>query len=259
MVIPWCVFLAATFPSSVHSSRTLTRGSHQQWAAKGKTLWQEEGLEQIDLWPCRQVPLHRLSEESDPAHASTHTPTHILNITQNTTSYGFQPYDTRVSSQEFIKMSRTFVSTSHPLEVIGECRLSSNQVREYSHLQRTHRCQRWKDSCPQDFIFLSWFYLALVQDMAAWFYILMRKRWAFKHFQTFVQMCVCVLVCAVFSAVKSSFSFFLIFGGGVVGISAQSPVLLKNTVRHFAHPARLIGSRCCAKPKAYRKHWMAAI
>lgn len=34
----WSVFLAVTFPSRGHSSGALTRGSHQQWAAKRKTL-----------------------------------------------------------------------------------------------------------------------------------------------------------------------------------------------------------------------------
>lgn len=37
-----------------------------------------------------------------------------------------------------VKKSQTFVGTSHPFEVISKCRLSSNQVREYSHLCRGH-------------------------------------------------------------------------------------------------------------------------
>lgn len=71
----WSVFLAVTFPSRGHSSETLTRGRHQQWAAEGETLWQEEGLEQIDLWT-PQVPLHCLLAEGDWDGTYTRTCTH---------------------------------------------------------------------------------------------------------------------------------------------------------------------------------------
>lgn len=62
-------------------------------------------------------------------------------------------------------MSQTFVGTGHPFEVISECRLSSNQVREYSHLCRGHidlkdgKIKRNVQShlSPQCFVFLSWF------------------------------------------------------------------------------------------------------
>lgn len=39
----------------------------------------------------------------------------------------------------FMKKPQTFVGTSHPFEVIGKRRLSSNQVWEYPHLCRRPR------------------------------------------------------------------------------------------------------------------------
>lgn len=61
-----------TFPSRGHSSRVLTRGSHQQRAAKGETLWQEEGLEQIDLWPPPSATSLPLGIKSRSQHIHTH-------------------------------------------------------------------------------------------------------------------------------------------------------------------------------------------
>lgn len=74
----WSVFQAVTFPSRGHSSRVLTRGSHQQRAAKRETLWQEEGLEQIDLWPLKCHFIASWQKESEPSHTHTHTRKHAL-------------------------------------------------------------------------------------------------------------------------------------------------------------------------------------
>lgn len=135
-------------------------------------------------------------------------------------------------------MSRTFVSTSHPLEVISERRLSSNQVREYSHLCRGHidvkdgRIQN-KHKVKR---FASFYLPVLIPSGSG------ARAWSGENpehsnifffslggggvFTFSVHMCPfltvsCRFVCVVFSAVRRV--------GGLVGISAQSPVLLKNT------------------------------
>lgn len=122
---------------------------------------------------------------------------------------------------------------------------------------------------PQYFIFLSWFYLTVLQEVAACFYILMRKHWTLGSYSSFFlfytffslnfgQFCESkswIIYFFVLCAVKFN-EFFFCWG---FGVRACSTVLLKNAVWHFIKPPRLIGSRCFAKHKAYRKHWMAAI
>lgn len=134
--------------------------------------WQEEGLEQIDLWTppsATSVPLGRQSVIQY-IHMYTHKMGYIHTKPNYTASHKYAHSDTKLSCEVLIKKSQTFVGTGHPFEVISKCRLASNQVREYPHLRRGHvDVNRFRDGritpnmqsdlSPQYFIVLSRFCL----------------------------------------------------------------------------------------------------
>lgn len=109
--------------------------------------WQEEGLEQIELWhpPPLQVTLHCLLADDIWARPCrrTHTRDRYKTLKRSVfhISSGYHIHADKANStlKVFIKKSPTFVGTSHPFQVICKCRLSPNQVGEYAHLYKEHR------------------------------------------------------------------------------------------------------------------------
>lgn len=164
----WSVFLAATFPSRGHSSRVLTRGSHQQRAAKGETLWQEEGLEQIDLWPSPKC--HFIAswhKEPKPAHthacthekkhltytAKPHGYPHILNLDHITLhKHRISPYLTLKHEAVLRSVYQKVPNLCWHKPSIWGYQQMQTLVQSgkgiFAPVQRTRRCwqfQRWKD------------------------------------------------------------------------------------------------------------------